>query len=119
MDVRSWCPAPQPAVPQTSTNVGAQLVDNTVEAPSTSSLTPRDARLRHTGALLLLAIGTLIPTFVHAGVGVWTSGGPIGGETRALAINPVVPAIPCAGTGAKRFSSPPTRELTGPRPTRA
>ena len=58
----------------------------------------RDARLRYTGAWLLPAIGLLFSTVAYAGAGVWTSGGPYGGEIRALAINPASPGTVYAGT---------------------
>jgi photosystem II stability/assembly factor-like uncharacterized protein len=58
----------------------------------------RDAWLCYTGASLLLAIGTLFSTVAYAGQGVWTSGGPYGGDVRALAINPANPATLYAGT---------------------
>jgi photosystem II stability/assembly factor-like uncharacterized protein len=66
----------------------------------------KDARRRYMGAWLFLAIGALFPTFAHAGPGVWTSGGPYGGDIRALAINPTTPATLYAGTnGAGVFKS--------------
>ncbi len=66
----------------------------------------KDARLRFTGVWLLLAIGALFSTVAYAGSGVWTSGGPYGGEVYALAINPTTPSTLYAGTyGAGVFKS--------------
>ena len=78
-----------------------------------SSAPPRGRRLaaRITPGLfaaafaVVLAIGTLSSTFAHAGVGVWTSGGPYLGDIRALAINPVIPSTLYAGTSAGVFKS--------------
>jgi photosystem II stability/assembly factor-like uncharacterized protein len=58
----------------------------------------KDVRLRSIGACVLLAIGALFSPVAHAGAGVWTSGGPYGGDIRALAINPANPATLYAGT---------------------
>ena len=45
----------------------------------------------------VFAICTLSATVAHAGAGVWTSGGPYGGYTSALAINPSTPTTLYAG----------------------
>jgi photosystem II stability/assembly factor-like uncharacterized protein len=50
------------------------------------------------GACLLLVIGTAFSPGVYAGQGVWTSGGPYGGEVLALAIDPVHSGTLYAGT---------------------
>jgi photosystem II stability/assembly factor-like uncharacterized protein len=62
-------------------------------------------RWRYTGAWLLLAIGVSFSTVARAGAGVWTSGGPYGGEVMALAINPANPATLYAGTNGGVFKS--------------
>ncbi len=64
-----------------------------------------DARLRYTGAWLLLAIGALFSNVAHAGQGVWTSGGPYGGNIFALAINPSTPSTLYVGDGGGVFKS--------------
>ena len=64
------------------------------------------ARLRYTAAWLLLSIGALFSTVAHAGAGVWTSGGPYGGNVRALAFDPVNPTTLYAGTDRGVFRSP-------------
>ncbi|HEX7605635.1 MAG TPA: hypothetical protein VF348_02920, partial [Usitatibacter sp.] len=58
----------------------------------------KDARPRFPGTWFLLAIGTLFSPVAHAGAGVWTSGGPDGGNIFALAINPSTPSTLYAGT---------------------
>jgi len=49
------------------------------------------------GTCLFLAVGTSISTGASAGVGIWTSGGPYGGQVSALAINPLTPTTLYAG----------------------
>lgn len=63
------------------------------------------ARLRGTGASLLLATATLIPTLAVAGPGIWTSGGPYGGPVHALAVDPSNPATVYAGTSGGVYRS--------------
>ena len=55
-------------------------------------------RIRHLLPLLILAGLASPASTVSAGVGVWTSGGPYGGNIRALAIDPANPATLYAGT---------------------
>ncbi len=51
-------------------------------------------------------MATSFPRVAHAGSGVFTSGGPYGGEIRALAVNPANPATLYAGTpGGRVFKS--------------
>ena len=56
-----------------------------------------DARRRYTGAGLLLTIGALFSTVAYAGQGVWTSGGPYGGNVSSLAVDPSTPSTVYAG----------------------
>jgi photosystem II stability/assembly factor-like uncharacterized protein len=58
---------------------------------------PRIRDLRRTGAILLLAIGASFATVASAGQGVWTSGGPYGGNVSALAVDPSTPSTLYAG----------------------
>jgi hypothetical protein len=46
---------------------------------------------------LLLAIASLLPGIAWSGQGVWSSGGPYGGDIRALAIDPGNPSVLYAG----------------------
>ena len=55
-------------------------------------------RIRPLLPLLILAGLASPASTVSAGVGVWTSGGPYGGDIRALAIDPANPATLYAGT---------------------
>ena len=64
-----------------------------------------NSRLRDTAAWTLLIIGFSFSTTARAGQGVWTSGGPYGGDIRALAIDPVNPASVYAGTPSGVFKS--------------
>jgi len=50
------------------------------------------------GTWLFLAVCIPFSTVAHAGAGVWTSGGPYGGDILSLAINPSNPATLYAGT---------------------
>ena len=55
-------------------------------------------RLCYAAAWLLLVVDISFSTAAYAGAGVWTSGGPYGGTTVALAINPSNPTTLYAGT---------------------
>ena len=55
-------------------------------------------RLCYTAAWFLLVVDISFSTAAYAGAGVWTSGGPYGGTTVALAINPSNPTTLYAGT---------------------
>ena len=83
----------------------------------------RNATHNRIGPLLplLILVGLASPaSTVSAGVGVWTSNGPYGGDIRALAIDPANPATLYAGTGDGAASSrAPTRAAPGLPPTPA
>ena len=61
---------------------------------------------RYTATLILLAAGAWFSPVAYAGQGVWTSGGPYGGNITALAIDPANSALLYAGTpGGRVFKS--------------
>jgi len=67
----------------------------------------RKRRMRIAPAVssLLVIIVASFSAVANAGVGVWTSGGPYGGNINALAINPATPATLYAGTNSGVFKS--------------
>ena len=65
----------------------------------------KNARLRYTGAWLLLSIGALCATVADAEAGVWKSVGPYGGPVNAIAIDPSTPTTLYAGMSAGVFKS--------------
>ena len=76
-------------------------------------------RIRRLLPLLILAGLASPASTVSAGVGVWTTGGPYGGDIQALAIDPANPATLYAGTSAAASSRAPTAEGAGRPSTRA
>jgi photosystem II stability/assembly factor-like uncharacterized protein len=60
-----------------------------------------NTRFRYRGlwiSVVLAISATSLSSVAYAGLGVWTSGGPYGGDVHALAINPTTPATLYAGT---------------------
>ncbi len=63
------------------------------------------SRIRRLLPLLILAGLASPASTVSAGVGVWTTGGPYGGNITALAVDPANPATLYAGTNGGVFKS--------------